>query len=393
MKLNQILPSSESARFYRENKDIYLAEPAEIAERNTKTFNEIVLQYQINNEGRRMATLIRCGILLFALLLSATQVQAEEVIVTGGIDEVLSLMESDNWWQQRKHDVQLKVPHTIIVAISERWQKNASQLPVSTKKDIFYSCMLPLALHANTMVMDRRKRLEHLDEILAGGKKLSPPDETWLRKIAELLRIDSSENVKQIKDAKSLRKIIDQALYKLDVIPPGLVLGQGAYESGYGTSRFAVKGNSLFGQWTFGGTGLVPEQQRKQLGDHRIASYDWPFDSVRGYFINLSSHPSYEEFRRIRAELKAAGKPLTCLALAEGLKKYSERGQAYVNTLKGIIRTNKLDLADGAVFRDEPMRFFLGAADQASAAELRNQIEEMRKSGELEKIIEGMQLE
>jgi len=335
----------------------------------------------------------RYGILLFVLLLLPIQVQAEEVIVTAGFDEVLSLMESDNWWGQRKRDVHLKVPHTIIVAISERWQKNASKLPVSTKKDIFYSCMLPLALHANTMVMDRRKRLEWLDEILAGGKKLSPADETWLQKIAVLLRIAGQEDVKKMKDAESLRKIINQALYKLDVIPPGLVLGQAAYESGYGTSRFAVKGNSLFGQWTFGGDGLVPEQQRKELGDHRIASYDWPFDSVRGYFINLSSHPSYEAFRQIRAKLKAAGKPLTCLALADGLKSYSERGQEYVNTLKGIIRVNKLDLADDAVFRDEPMRFFLGAADQASAAELRNQIEDMRRSGELEKIIEGMQLE
>lgn len=340
-----------------------------------------------------MAALIRYGIMLFAWLLLTAHVQAQEIIVTAGIDEVLALMASDNWWQQRKRGVQLKVPYAIIVAISERWQKNAAQLPVNTKKDIFYTCMLPLALHANTMVMDRRKRLKHLDGLLAGGKKLSSPDEAWLQKIAALLRIAGQEDLKQIKDAEGLRKIIDQALYKLDVIPPGLVLGQAAYESGYGTSRFAVKGNSLFGQWTFGGDGLVPEQQRKELGDHRIASYDWPFDSVRGYFINLSSHPSYEAFRRIRAERKAAGKPLTCLALADGLKSYSERGQAYVDTLKGIIRTNQLDLADDAVFRDEPMRFFLGAADQASARQLRDKIEEMRKSGELETIIRGMQLE
>ena len=107
--------------------------------------------------------------------------------------------------------------------------------------------------------------------------------------------------------------MIDELLYKLDIIPAGLALGQAAYESGYGTSRFAVAGNALFGQWTFGGEGLVPEQQRESLGDHRIAAYDWPFDSVRAYFINLSSHPAYEDFRRLRAELKAAGKPVTSL--------------------------------------------------------------------------------
>ncbi len=344
-----------------------------------------------------MRALTWCGLVVlalpFVLLMCSTRAQTNEVIVTVGIDGVRSLMEADNWWQRRERDVPLKVPHNIIVAISQRWQENASRLPVSTKKDIFYSCMLPLALHANTMVMDQRKRLERLDDLLANGGKPTPPDTAWLQDLSVLLRIAGREDAIKMKDAKSLRKIIHQALYKLDVIPPGLVLGQAAYESGYGTSRFAVKGNSLFGQWTFDGNGLVPGQQRKQLGDHRIARFDWPFDSVRGYFINLSSHPSYEEFRRIRAELKSAGTPPNCLALADGLKRYSERGRAYVDTLKGIIRTNKLDLADDAVFIDEPMRFFLGAADQAAAAKLRDQIEEMRKSGELEKIIQGMRLE
>ncbi|WP_419661352.1 hypothetical protein [Desulfosarcina variabilis] len=154
-----------------------------------------------------------------------------------------------------------------------------------------------------------------------------------------------------------------------------------------------MEGNALFGQWTFGGEGLIPEQQRKQLGDHRIASFQWPFDSVRGYFINLSSHPAYEDFRRIRAERKAAGKPLRSLDLAEGLKNYSERGQKYVDTLKRVIRVNKLDIADDAVFRNEAMRFVLGAADSAAAEKLRTQIEAMRKSGEIEKIIARMRLE
>jgi uncharacterized FlgJ-related protein len=190
-----------------------------------------------------------------------------------------------------------------------------------------------------------------------------------------------------------LREVIDAALYRLDVIPAGLVLGQAAYESGYGTSRFAAEGNALFGQWTYGGKGLVPEQQRSNLGDHRIAAFDWPFDSVRGYFINLSSHPAYEAFRRLRAELKAAGKPVTSMALADGLIRYSERGQEYVDTLKGIMRVNKLVIADDAVFRDEPMRFIVSADGDAGAETLRGEIEALRKSGELTRIVARMRLE
>ena len=191
------------------------------------------------------------------------------------------------------------------------------------------------------------------------GGKLSAEDLAWLQGLAVVLRIEKREKADKLSDPAELRKVIDKALYKLDVIPAGLVLGQAAYESGYGTSRFAAKGNALFGQWTYGGKGLVPEQQRKELGDHRIAAYDWPFDSVRGYFINLSAHPAYEAFRRLRADMRAAGKPLDCMELVQGLKSYSERGQKYMDTLRGIIRVNNLAIADNAVFRDEPMRFLL----------------------------------
>jgi Bax protein len=332
-------------------------------------------------------------VIVVVLLGLITPLWAQEVIVLSGLDETIAWLKAENWWGEEKRDEQLTVPHAMIVAISERWQKNAPKLPVATKKEIFYRFMLPLVMHANTMVLDRRERLQRLKTTVVGGSALSAEDDVWLREIAVILRIANREKISQMTDSAELRQIIDQALYKLDVIPAGLVLGQAAYESGYGTSRFAVKGNALFGQWTFGGEGLVPEQQRKQLGDHRIASFEWPFDSVRGYFINLSSHPAYEDFRRLRAKLKAAGKPMSSIALAEGLKNYSERGQAYVDTLRSIIRVNRLNIADNAVFRDEPMRFALGATDQAAAAKLRTDIKAMRKSGELAQIIERMRLE
>ena len=338
----------------------------------------------------------RCSKLLtlaFVLIGFATPLRAQEVVVLSGLDETIAWLEAENWWGEEKRGDQLTVPRAMIVGISERWQKKAPQLPVATKKEIFYRFMLPMVVHANTMVLDRRDRLQRMKNTLEAGGSLAAEDDAWLRGIAVVLRIADREKVSRMTDPTELDKVIDQALYKLDVIPAGLVLGQAAYESGYGTSRFAVEGNALFGQWTFGGEGLVPEQQRKQLGDHRIASFEWPFDSVRGYFINLSSHPAYEDFRRIRAQRKATGKPLTSMALAEGLKSYSERGQEYVDTLKGVIRVNRLDIADDAVFRDEPMRFVLGASDSAEADKLRTDIEAMRKSGEIDEIVDRMRLE
>ena len=338
-------------------------------------------------------SVLSCAVVTLLLAGCGATANSQEVIVFESVDEVISWMKAENWWGEGKRGVQLKVPYAMITGISQRWRVAAQQLPVQQKKEIFYRFMLPLIVHANDMVMDRRAQLQKMQEQLDSGRQLSTADIETLRQFAVLLRITDAGTAAALGgDSEQLQKVIDEVLYKLDVIPAGLVLGQAAYESGYGTSRFAAEGNALFGQWTYGGKGLVPEQQRKSLGDHRIAAFDWPFDSVRGYYINLSSHPAYEDFRRLRAELKAAGKPLSSLTLADGLIRYSERGQEYVDTLKGMIRVNNLNVADGATFRDEPMRFIVGAEDAAAATELRTEIERMRESGELAQIIARMRL-
>jgi len=341
---------------------------------------------------RRASLPVLCVALWLAL--QPSPALGQDVIVMSSVDEVMDWLKAEDWWGEEQRGKQLKVPHAIITGITPRWRNNAQALPVPQKKEIFYRFILPLIVHANDLVLDRRARLEAARATVVDGGTLTDAQLTGLRDAARLLRIRDAEGVAEIgKSNEELIEVIDEALYKLDVIPAGLALGQAAYESGYGTSRFAAEGNALFGQWTYGGKGLKPEQQRTNLGDHRIAAFDWPFDSVRGYFINLSSHPAYEDFRRLRAKLKASGKPVTSLALADGLIRYSERGQEYVDTLKGIIRVNKLDVADRAEFRDEPVRFVVGAENDQAAEELRGEIEKLRESGEMAKIIARMRLD
>jgi len=333
-------------------------------------------------------------VLALAITMMASMANGQEVVVLGGVEQVEAWLKSENWWGEVNRDTQLTVPKAIITGINPQWRTASQKLPVQQKKELFYRFMLPLIVHANDMVMERRERLFRMQAALAAGEDQADADMQALREGAVLLRITTQEEAAALtSSSKNLAAVLDEAIYKLDLIPAGLVLGQAAYESGYGTSRFAVEGNALFGQWTYGGKGLVPEQQRKNLGDHRIAAFDWPFDSVRGYFINLMSHPAYEEFRRLRAQLRANGEPLTSMVLADGLTKYSERGQEYVDTLKGIMRVNRLTIADDAVFRDEPMRFIIGAENEAAAVDLRKEVERLRASGELAKIVARMRLE
>jgi len=317
-----------------------------------------------------------------------------DVLVFSGPDDAIAYMEANDWWGAGWHEQELVAPRALITGISSSWRENAQALQVADKKEIFYRVMLPLVLHANEMVLNSRDELAAGRETVAAGGDLTAAQLADLRRAAVLFRAVDAETADVLgSDRDQTLEVIDELLYRLDIVPPGLALGQAAYESGYGTSRFATEGNALFGQWTYGGEGLVPEQQRGELGDHRIAAYEWPFDSVRGYYINLMSHPAYEDFRRLRAERRAAGQPLSSLDLADGLLSYSERGQAYIDDLKGIIRVNQLEAADRASLRDEPLRLTVAAGSPEAAEELRAEFDAMRASGELASLVERMRLD
>ncbi len=325
-------------------------------------------------------------------LLVAAPASAQEVLVISDVDGIVELLEAEDWWQVEGEPL-LAVPHIILTGIEPAWSVDAQNMPVQWKKEIFYRLMLPLVVHANAMVLERRGVLLEIQESLDAGLAIPPNTMDRLRDDLVRLRVLGEDEAAALgSDPETLGPVLDNALYRVDVIPNGLALGQAAYESGYGTSRFATQGNALFGQWTYDGSGIKPEHQRTELGDHRIAAFEWPFDSMRGYFLNLMSHPAYEEFRRLRAESRAQGRPLSSLALADGLTRYSERGQDYVDDLKAIIRVNNLEAADGAVFRDEEIRFLVGTRGDEAAAELRAEIERLRASDELAQIIERMRL-
>ncbi|MGK2907996.1 MAG: glucosaminidase domain-containing protein [Desulfuromonadales bacterium] len=146
----------------------------------------------------------------------------------------------------------------------------------------------------------------------------------------------------------------DILLRRVDTVPPSLVLAQAAEESGWGTSRFAVEGNALFGMWTWGEEGITPVKQRSGLGNYKIASYKTPLQSVIAYMHNLNTHQAYKKLRSRRAELRNAGSKVTGWDLASTLTKYSERGQAYVDSLRSMIKGNKLQSADDAFLGDGP---------------------------------------
>lgn len=207
---------------------------------------------------------------------------------------------------------------------------------VDTRKEVFIRTMLPLVLRANEMVLSKRRRLEAIAARVAEGGEPGKDDRAWLQALAD----DYGVEIESFPDA------IDVLLKRVDAVPPSLALAQAAIESGWGTSRFAQQGNALFGQWTYeAGTGIVPAG-RAEGATHEIKTFPHLLDAVRAYLRNLNTHAAYRELRTRRARMRAEGKPLDALALADTLIRYSERGQDYVDSLKSLIRYNRLRALD-----------------------------------------------
>ena len=122
---------------------------------------------------------------------------------------------------------------------------------VSEKKSAFFSFMLPLVEQENRRIAAQREKLADLEQ---QASDLNDEQLQWLSDLVKKYRIDAGQ--------RDNEQLFEELLLRVDQVPPSLALAQSATESGWGTSRFAVKGNNLFGQWCFSqGCGLVPSSR------------------------------------------------------------------------------------------------------------------------------------
>jgi len=254
-----------------------------------------------------------------------------------------------------------EVPRLYITNIPPRWRdKTSKTLDVITKKRVFFRLLGPLVLHANELIRADRNRVESIIRALRKGAAVSPEDQTFLHETAAAYKVVEGEA--DLAD----RRLQDELLSRIDTLPPSLVLAQTAEESGWGTSRFAVEGNALFGMWTWDGAGITPLQQRSGLGNYKIAAYETPLQSVIAYMHNLNTHQAYRELRARRAELRKTGTKVTGWELANTLTNYSERGQEYVDSLHALMKVNVLLPADDAYLGDGPTILLIPVGEGAN---------------------------
>ncbi|MFQ5465371.1 MAG: glucosaminidase domain-containing protein [Thermodesulfobacteriota bacterium] len=215
-----------------------------------------------------------------------------------------------------------------------RLPENLDGLVVHAKKSIFFRTLLPIVIVENKRLEATRGWM--IEQFEKGRIAEGSAEWTRLGAIARRYRVKGDVNDEATR-ARLLRRV--------DTIPVALALAQAAVESGWGTSRFALQGNSLFGEWTFSrnrGAGLRPED-RDEGARHSVRAFPDIRASVRSYMHTLNAGFAYGKLRLMRERMRSEGGPLDAMGLAAGLVRYSQRGESYVMEIRRMIKANGLD--------------------------------------------------
>ena len=191
------------------------------------------------------------------------------------------------------------------------------------KKETFIQIVLPLVVAENERILEDREKLK----LLSDKKFTTDLEKQWLRQ--------------KLLEYKVKKGDLNELMNRMDIIPTSIALAQAAKESGWGTSRFALEGNAIYGQWTWSGQGIAP-LDRDSNKSHKILKFPILRASVKAYKNNLNTHKSYKDFRDKRLQLREKNKKIKGLELTETLKNYAQTGSEYTKILNQIITQNRL---------------------------------------------------
>ena len=191
------------------------------------------------------------------------------------------------------------------------------------KKETFIKIVLPLVVAENERILADRKKLKRILK----KKQTSDLEKQWLRQ--------------KLLEYKVKKGNMDELAERVDIIPTSIALAQAAKESGWGTSRFALEGNAIFGQWTWSDNGIAP-LNREGNKNHKILKFPILRASVKAYQNNLNTHKSYSNFRDKRMTMRKKNMSIKGLELTDTLKNYAQTGSEYTKILNQIIIQNRL---------------------------------------------------
>ena len=245
-----------------------------------------------------------------------------------GIDTQITL----NLFENLKYDLKsIRLGQSVKPVYLSKLPKDLKKIKSTNKrKDTFIKIVMPLILSENEKILEDRNKLFKI----LGKQSNTMGEKVWLKR--------------RFKDYDIKGEDIAELKLRMDIVPTSIAIAQAAKESGWGTSRFALEGNAMYGQWTWGGEGIEPSKKDKEK-EHKILKFPKLQSSVAAYMKNLNTHRGYSEFRDKRSKIREKKQEVNGLDLVDYLYNYAQTGSEYVKTLKIIIQQNNLNDFDTSI--------------------------------------------
>jgi len=125
---------------------------------------------------------------------------------------------------------------------------------------------------------------------------------------------------------EAVRKCVDWVNFETpsnERVPKEMIVAMAALESGWGTSRFAMEGNNLFGIRTYDKE--VPHmllEGRTKWKGWGVRVFTTKCQGVKFFVDLLNNHHAYEDFRNTRWKMITLGRDLDPITLVDTLTAY-----------------------------------------------------------------------
>ena len=212
----------------------------------------------------------------------------------------------------------ISIDDSLVPPIVYKSIPDLKKLDIEDRKKAFIDIVLPSIL----LVQDRIRIDKNRIEEIINMEEIIPADTAFVASMLKTYKVES------IYDLPS----------RMITPPVCIILAQAALESGWGTSRFFLEGNNIFGMWSYS-TSHDRLAAGEKRGDRQIYVRKFPdiYASVLNYYQTLGRLRAYANFREA---LKTESDPYIIVSY---LNKYSERGEAYTNTVASMIRQNDME--------------------------------------------------
>ena len=212
----------------------------------------------------------------------------------------------------------------------------AQKRAISSEDKLFLVELIPKIISANQEVQTDRNRILACKNVYERTGKLTDEDEVFLSKTSSKYSVNSFK-LDDEGDQPAFLKEFSDLLLRVDIIPTKLVMAQAICESAWGRSYFAEHGNNFFGIHCYSkGCGLVPSGNPN--AGFEVKSYPTIEAGIADYILTLNTVSAYARIRSMRAQMRQEKQPVSATQLAEGLSRYSQKGEEYVSLIQNLIR-------------------------------------------------------